>query len=316
MSTNRPPRLVAVLNPAAGSDGERLIEELAARDAVRVEVVTTTAPGTAAELAHKAVTDPEPPSAVVSVGGDGTTFEVASGLWRARAAGVRAVPPLLVAPGGTGNSVYRGLWNDEPWPEVVERVATGRTRTRALDLAQVEHDEEIVVLGSGSGLFAQTLLKAAELPGSGRQLLMDAALAAMAEHVPYPGRVTVDGVAVHEGGIVETIVGGFRYRGGLLNLVPHSMLDDGLLDVTVVTAAADMNAFAQAALGGDVYEVPGIVRGRGVRVVVERTDGEPLLYEHDGEVMPRGVAACALRVLPAALDVLTTTDTPAWFGEG
>ncbi|MFF8725765.1 diacylglycerol/lipid kinase family protein [Streptomyces sp. NPDC015171] len=316
MSAQQPLRLAAVLNPAAGSDGEQLIAALASSDAARVRVISTTAAGDAADIAYKLAADAEPVDAVVSVGGDGTVFEVATGLWRAREAGVTAVPPLLVAPGGTGNSVYRGLWNDVPWEAVVGHVTSGRARTRSLDLARIEQNDQIVVLGSGSGLFAQTLVKAAELPGSGRQLLMDAALAAMMEHVPYQGRIVVDGKVVHEGGVVETIVGGFRYRGGLLNLVPRSMLDDGLLDITVVTDEADMNTFAHATLAGDVYEVPGIRWGRGEHVVVERVDGEPLLYEHDGEVMPRTGPACGLRVLPAALDVLTTPETPDWFREG
>ncbi|MFI9626375.1 diacylglycerol/lipid kinase family protein [Streptomyces sp. NPDC052042] len=316
MSTKQRSRLVAILNPAAGGDGEHLVETLASRERVRVDVVRTTAAGTAADIAYKVAGDSESVDGVVSVGGDGTTFEVATGLWRAGRAGVENVPPLLVAPGGTGNSVYRGLWNDEPWTAVVERVMSGRSRTRALDLARIDQNDQIVVLGSGSGLFAQTLLKAAELPGSGRQLLMDAAVAAMADHVPYEGRVSVDGEVVYEGGVVETITGGFRYRGGLLNLVPRSVLDDGLLDITVVTAEADMNAFAQAALGGNVYDVPGIGWRRGAHMTIERLDGQPLLFEHDGEVMPRVSASCDLHTLPAALDVLSTSDATAWFREG
>ncbi|MCE0444988.1 hypothetical protein LT493_06360 [Streptomyces tricolor] len=114
MSAQQRLRFAAILNPAAGSDGEQLIADLAAREAVEVRTFTTTAPGDAPDIAYKLAADAEPVDAVVSVGGDGTVFEVVTGLWRAREAGV-ATPPLLVAPGGTGNSVYRGLWNDASW---------------------------------------------------------------------------------------------------------------------------------------------------------------------------------------------------------
>ncbi|MFC7310224.1 diacylglycerol/lipid kinase family protein [Streptomyces monticola] len=308
-------RLAAIVNPAAGSDGDSLVDALASHATADVSVLRTTGPGDAADLGYKLAAEATPPDVVVSVGGDGTAFEVASGLRRAHESGAGPVPPLLVAPGGTGNSVYRGLWNDAPWEDVVREVTGGRARTRALDLARIEQNDQLVVLGSGSGLFAQTLLKAAELPGRGRELLMDAALAAMAEHEPYLGRVSVDGRVIHEGGIVETIMGGFRYRGGLLNLVPLSVLDDGLLDITVVTSLADMNAFAEAALGGNVYDVPGIRQGRGRHLTVERLDGQPLLFEHDGEVMPRTTPVCDLHVLPGALNVLTPSEAPAWFRE-
>ncbi|WP_406398636.1 diacylglycerol kinase family protein [Streptomyces sp. NBC_00879] len=309
-------RVAAVVNPAAGSDGDRLVATLEAVGTAEVRTVRTTAPGDAADIAYKLAADAAPPDLIVGVGGDGTIFEVATGLYRAGDSGAAPVPPLLVAPGGTGNSVYRGLWNDEPWETVAERALRGNATARTIDLARVEQNDQIVVLGSGSGLFAATLLAARNRPEKGRELLMAAALAAMETHEPYPGRISIDGKVLHEGGIVETIVGGFRYRGGLLNLVPESIVDDRLLDITVVTSAVDMNAFAQAAIQGNVYEVPGIRWGRGERITVERVDGQPVLFEHDGEVMPQTTPSYDIHVVPAALTVLTSADAPPWFKEG
>lgn len=309
------PTIAAIVNPAAGGEGDGVLAALTAGGEADVRVVATSAPGDATDLAYKLAVDEVPPDLVLSVGGDGTVHEVATGLRRAAVTGTAAVPPLLVAPGGTGNSVYRGLWNDAPWPEVAEHALRGTAVTRTLDLARIEQSDHTVVLGSGSGLFAATLLAARGRPEKGRDLLMAAALAAMADHEPYPGRVSVDGRTVHEGGIVETIVGGFRYRGGLLNLVPESVLDDGLLDITVVTSDVDLDTFARAAVQGHVYDVPGILWGRGERITVERVDGEPVLYEHDGEVMPRTSAGYDIQVVPAALKVLTAPVAP-WFREG
>ncbi|MEU9418154.1 diacylglycerol kinase family protein [Streptomyces sp. NPDC051000] len=309
-------RVAVVVNPAAGGDGDRMVAALEAVGAAEVHTVRTTAPGDARDIAFKLAGAAEPPDLIVSVGGDGTVCEVATGLFRAGEAGAGAVPPLLVAPGGTGNSVYRGLWNDEPWEKVAALALRGGAAVRTIDLARIEQNDHVVVLGSGSGLFAATLLAARNRPEKGRDLLMAAALAAMEDHEPYPGRVTVDGKVLHEGGVVETIVGGFRYRGGLLNLVPTSIVDDGLLDVTVVTSAVDMAAFAQAAVLGDVHDVPGILWGRGERITVADTGGRAVLFEHDGEVMPRNTPSYDIHVVPAALTVLTAADAPAWFKEG
>lgn len=309
-------RVAVVVNPAAGGDGDRIVAGLEAVGAAEVRTVRTTAPGDARDIAYKLAAGAAPPGLIVSVGGDGTVCEVATGLFRAAESGAVAVPPLLVAPGGTGNSVYRGLWNDAPWETVAALALRGGSATRRIDLARIEQNDHIVVLGSGSGLFAATLLAARDRPEKGRDLLMAAAVAAMESHEPYQGRVTVDGEVLYEGGIVETIVGGFRYRGGLLNLVPQSLVDDGRLDITVVTSAADMQAFAQAAVQGDVYSVPGITWGRGERITVEETGGQPVLYEHDGEVMPRTTPSYDIHVVPAALTVLTAADAPPWFKEG
>lgn len=307
-------RVAAIVNPAAGGNGERAAAIMAAVGTASVEVLTTTAPGDAENIAFKLAGEAAPPDIVAAVGGDGTTCEVVTGLYRAREAGAAAVPPLLVAPAGTGNSTYRGLWNDEDWQTVAGRALRGGATARALDLAAIEQNDHVVVLGSGSGLFAASLLATRGRTEKGRELLLAAALEAMSSYVPYPGRVTVDGEVLYEGGIVETIVGGFRYRGGFLNLVPRSVVDDRLLDITLVTAAVDMGVFAQAAFSGDVYEVPGITWGRGARITVERLDGQPLLYEHDGEVMPRTTPSYDIRVVPGALTVLTPPEPPLWFG--
>ncbi|WP_316525471.1 diacylglycerol/lipid kinase family protein [Kitasatospora brasiliensis] len=308
-------RVVAIVNPAAGGDGDRAVAALEQVGTATVEVLTTAAPGDATDIAYKLACEAAPPDIVVGVGGDGTICEVVTGLYRARESGAAAVPPLLVAPAGTGNSSYRGLWNDAPWEEVAGRALRGEAITRTIDLARIEQNDHLVLLGSGSGLFAASLVAIRNRPEKGRELLMAAALAAMEAYVPYQGRVTVDGETVYEGGIVETIVGGFRYRGGLLNLVPESVVDDGLLDITLVTAAVDMNAFAQAALNGHVYDVPGIRTGRGRRIGIERLDGQPMLFEHDGEVMPETTQSYQIHVIPAALTVLTPAGAPPWFGE-
>lgn len=314
MTEDKQLRVAAVINPAAGGDGARALAVLQGAGACDLEVLTTTAPGDAANIAYKLAAGGARPDVVVAVGGDGTVAEVAAGLHRAGVSGIGDVPPLLVAPAGTGNSVYRGLWNDADFAEAAGQALAGRAAARVLDLAVIEQTDHVSLLGSGSGLFAATLVAARNRPEKGRDLLMAAALAAMEGYVPYPGRVRVDGTTVYEGGIVETITGGFRYRGGLLRLVPDSVLDDGLLDITIVTAAADMNAFARAALGGHVYEVPGILAGRGTSVSIERTDGQPILYEHDGELMPEDMPSYDLRVLSGALTALTAPGELAWFG--
>jgi diacylglycerol kinase (ATP) len=306
-------RVAAIVNPAAGGDPDGVVATLRAIGTATVDRVDTAAPGDAADLAYKLAIGDTPPDLVVSVGGDGTVCDVVTGLHRAHESGAVAVPPLLVAPAGTGNSTYRGLWNDAPWADVAAQALAGRARTRTIDLARMAHNEHVVVLGSGSGLFAASLLAIRNRPERGRELLMAAALAAMTTYVPYQGRVLVDDEVVYAGGIVETIVAGFRYRGGLLQLVPRSIVDDGRLDITIVTTAVSMPAFAQAAMGGNVYDVPGIEWARGMRIAVERSDGQPILFEHDGEMMPEDRPSYELAVLPGALTVLTTTEPLPWF---
>jgi diacylglycerol kinase (ATP) len=309
-------RVAAVVNPAAGGDGDRAVAAMETVGTAVVEVIRTTAPGDATDIAYKLAVADSPPDIIAGVGGDGTIAEVVAGLYRARGAGIHAVPPLLVAPAGTGNSTYRGVWNDEPWDVVARRALSGGAVRRTFDLARIEQNGHVVVLGSGSGLFAASLQATRNRPEKGRALLMAAALAAMETYRPYPGRVTIDGEPFYEGDVVETIVGGFRYRGGILRLVPASFVDDHLLDLTLVTPDADMYVFGQAAVAGNVYDVPGIRHGRGSRITVERLDGWPVLFEHDGELMPETEHSYDIQVMPAALTALSSAQALPWFQNG
>jgi diacylglycerol kinase (ATP) len=57
---------------------------------------------------------------------------------------------------------------------------------------------------------------------------------------------------------------------------------------------------------GAHLSVPGVVYERGRRVTIERTDGRPLWFEHDGEVLPLGPSEYTVDVVPRAVPVLTT----------
>jgi diacylglycerol kinase (ATP) len=93
----------------------------------------------------------------------------------------------------------------------------------------------------------------------------------------------------------------------VFDVLPHSLRDDGLLDVCViggeVTAAEALTLMRTGAhLAAD-----GVVYGRGRSITVERTDGEPLRFEHDGEVVPGDATSFTVDVVPAALPFAVST---------
>jgi diacylglycerol kinase family enzyme len=100
-------QVVAIVNPGAGGDPRGLLDELlsATPRRVQVDVQWTRGGGDAEHIAAEHSYSPS--TVVVAVGGDGTVREVA-GIHRAG-----ANPALVVAPAGTGNSSYLGLWNDQ-----------------------------------------------------------------------------------------------------------------------------------------------------------------------------------------------------------
>jgi diacylglycerol kinase (ATP) len=212
---------------------------------------------------------------------------------------------LFVVPGGTGNSNYRALAGDLPWEEALERALAALPGSISrLDLAQALELGELIVLGAGAGLTAEVMSAAGGLQLIGRAKLAAGLERAITQFTPYDGRVSVDGTLLYEGPTVLANVGGSPYRAWQYNVLPGSLLDDGLLDVCVVSAdilPADVPALL---LTGEHVGRPGVCYGRGSTVVIERTDGVPLCFEHDGELAARVSPRYTVQVQPGALAVL------------
>ncbi|MFE1798955.1 diacylglycerol/lipid kinase family protein [Streptomyces sp. NPDC059517] len=303
-----PKSVLIVANPAAGSysadttaEALRLVWEAGPA----VDLILTRHPGHARALA-RAATGPGGPDVLVSMGGDGTAHELTTGL-----ADSPEHPALLVLPGGSGNSLYRELWSDRLWQSVLE-TALAAPHVRQVDLIRVAETRGIALLGASTGLAARTLNpdRARGSAARGRERYEKALLDALRTGFPpYPGRVTVDGAEVHSGDTVCANVGGGRYRAGRFMACPHSVLDDGLLDVCVAGTALPTPELLQLAREGRHVGREGVVYARGRRVVLERTDGRPLLFEYDGDLVRSGDATrYTLDVAPRALRVLAPAE--------
>lgn len=319
-------RCLVVANPASGgaSGGlTRAVLERCRRTAVDVRLARTRGGGVdagrvAAEVGGLIGGDR---SLAVAVGGDGTVREVAEGLMR----GLRRWPPdpgapapavrgpadrgacwaLVVVPAGTGNSVYRALWEDRPWQEVLDGALAGGARARGIDVGRIAATGEAVVLGASAGLLAEVAARARSLHTvAGRERYAAAAAAALGAHAPFPGRVEVDCEVCAEGLLSLVAVGGGRYRGGTFDLLPRSVLDDGLLDVCAVAATGRerLGELALLAAEGRHVAEPEVSYRQGRSVAVRRTDGQDLVFEHDGDPCAVG-AEVTLEVRAKALPV-------------
>jgi diacylglycerol kinase (ATP) len=300
-----------VANPNAGTVSTDFVADVADRAAhylPSVRVVWTGGSGDATSIV-RAECAAHPPDdtglrVVAVVGGDGTVREVVEGLMAAWTPARSQA--LFVMPGGTGNSNYRAHWGETPWTTALESALGPQPGpVRMLDLAWVVELGELVVLGAGAGLSAQVVGAApTTVPAAGGERLAVGLERAAASYVPYPGRVTVDGRVIHEGDTVLANAGGGQHRAWQYRVLPHSVLDDGLLDVCVVGAEVDPNAVPGLLRAGRHLYEPGVVYGRGRQVVIERTDGLPLCFEHDGEQAVEISPRFTLEVVPRVLPVL------------
>lgn len=304
-------RCLIIANPAAGRIGVNLVQDIGdacARHCVSVSRRWTRSRGHAVRLASAAVSGSADDEflVVVAVGGDGTAHDVACGMVLGGTSPQRHA--LLVIPAGTGNSTYRALWGDLEWPEAIRSaLADPVRRARSIDLAMIVESGQLVLLGAGAGLTAQVLDSARDVKEVGPGRLQAGLERALADYVPYAGRVTIDGTVVHEGPTLFANVGGGPFRAWQYLVLPDSVLDDGLLDVCVVGTGIGVgfDVFQDLMRQGRHVTQPGVQYRRGRTVVLERTDGLPLCFEHDGELVADPGSRVTLEARPGLLPVLS-----------
>lgn len=262
-------RIALVHNPGSGrgSDADELAAAL--RDAGAAEVTTR---------AIDALDDGPPDRGtdrVVVAGGDGSIAPTA--VWAADA-GV----PFAVIPAGTANDFARALELPADRAEAVRLAADPRAALRPLELGRA--DGRPFVNAANAGLAVHAARRAQPLK---RQLgplayAVGAVRAGAREH-PIDVTVSADGTERFRGSAWQVIVAATGAFGGGSQIAPASP-DDGVLDVTVITAGP-RPGLVRRAFGlrrGTLHEQDGVVRVTGHDVEVTLPAGEA--WNVDGEL--------------------------------
>ena len=222
-------RLALLVNPTSGKGrGGRLLGPVSAQlraDGDEVVVIT----GRDADEAFDLVRDRVAAGVdgLVAVGGDGlvnVALQVVAGT------GV----PLGLVPAGTGNDIARalGLPIDDP-AAAVQVVVAGRTR--AVDLGRVSGRWFAGVLGSGFDSMVNERANRMTWP-TGRSRYNIAILAELRTFKPVPYVLELDGETWETEAMLVAVGNGSSYGGGM-RVCPDARMDDGLLDVIVVSAS-------------------------------------------------------------------------------
>ncbi|MEG8184358.1 YegS/Rv2252/BmrU family lipid kinase [Nocardia terpenica] len=296
--------VLLVTNPLSGHGrGLTAAAAAAARFTDRGVRVTEVRGGTAEESVRQvraALAAAAAPDAVVCAGGDGLVCITLGAL-------AGSAVPLGLVPGGTGNDLARELGVPEHDPIAAADVVLDG-RVRRVDLGTVESSTEPIRFATvvGTGFDARVTLRANRMRyprGPLRYTL--AALAEMASGLAVPYRIELSGVPGQSDAVVEieavmVAVGNTRSYGGGMLICPDAVLDDGLLDVTVVGAMSrlEMIRLLPALAAGKRVDHPALSQYR-ASTIVATAPGAPATA--DGE--PAGVLPATFRALPGALPV-------------
>ena len=150
--------------------------------------------------------------------------------------GVQAVAgtgvPLGLIPSGTGNDVarYLGLPRTDP-VAAADRVIASRRRT--IDLARSGDRWFVTVLAAGFDAIVNERANAMTWP-RGQMRYNLATLAELRTFRPLPYVLELDGETVEHEAMLVAVGNGPSFGGGL-RITEGALLDDGLLDVVVIT---------------------------------------------------------------------------------
>lgn len=238
--------MIFIVNPVAGNGyaelvKKRLQDEMAIR-ALPYAFWYTSGPGHATVLAAEAAATPDC-TAVISVGGDGTSYEVACGL-------IGTKIPLGIIPAGTGNDFIKSTGTPKDPIAALEYILS--TKPRPVDVGSINDRLFLNVSGTGFDVTVLDYTLAAKKYMRGIFPYLVGLVRAVAHNKKVHLRLTVDGKTEEKDVLLCTVANG-RFIGGGIPICPVAQVDDGKLDVVVADVVPRWKI---------LYYLPGLLMGR------------------------------------------------------
>ena len=289
--------VLLVTNPLSGHGrGSAASVVAAARLRQRGAEVAEVSGATAAEsvrLVRDRLSGGHRPDAVVCAGGDGLVCVVLQAL-----AGIGV--PLGLVPGGTGNDLARELGVPQEDPIAAADIVLNGS-ARSIDLGEVQGPVRFATV-AGTGFDARVALRANRMRyPRGPLRYTVAALAELARGLAVPYRIELDDSAVVETEAIMVAVGNTRSYGGGMLICPDAVVDDGLLDLTVVGAMSrrEMLRMLPALSSGRRIDHPAVRQYRAAEITLT-APGAPVTADGD----PAGALPARFRALPGVQAVI------------
>lgn len=235
--------------------------------------------------------------AIVSVGGDGTAYEILNGIMQNTSSEKR--PPLGIIPLGTGNSFAPDL-GMRHWRDGIIAVLKGKRKPVDIMRFITEGDTFYSMNSIGFGLPADVSISGNKLKKIfGKSVYTVCAVAEVLRYKPHYTKLEVDG-KVYEYQGAFTNFSNSCYFGGNMKISPDSIIDDGVIEV-VVLENMPKNEIIKALptiYSGNHLMNPHVRVYRGKHIKVETVP--PKICNPEGEIF--GVTPLDIDVMPKEIE--------------
>ena len=294
---------LAIINPAAGGGRSRsllgpAVDRLRSAG-IEVDLRETSIPNHAPEIARDAWR--EGYRKFISVGGDGTSFEIVNGLFPL--SDHDELPTLAFLPLGTGNSFLRH-YSDRGVDHAMESLIAGRSRK--CDVLRLVHKDGVLyyinILSLGFAADVATL-RARRFSNWGEAGYQTAIFLCLARFRRRPFPLSVDGdTHIDDRSCLFLTFNNTKFTGGTMLIAPTAEAEDGLIEFV---------RWGPIGRVGLIRNLPGLYDGSHIQHPlaevrkVQRIDfhlDAPVDVMIDGEVIT--LHCQTLDVLPGALNVV------------
>lgn len=261
----------------------------------------------------------------IAVGGDGTVHDVLNGIatfveWQKTTSAPVSFRDftLGVIPLGSGNDWIRSLGRKKDIEASIDALYEAETgcqdvvKVSLLDPDALPCHRELsvsyMVNVGGVGLDARVCERVNRKKKEGKRgkvLYVTSLIDAIYRRIPSPVTVQCDGRTVFDGSFLSIAFGIGKYSGGGMRQTPEAVMDDGLLDMTVIPDIAMGRIACEAwrLFTGTFLTIPELTSCKGKVITViphGNVSGEPV--EVDGEVV--GKAPARFEVMPDQINVI------------
>ena len=264
----------------------------------------------AVELTVKAINDGF--RNIVAVGGDGSIHEVVNGIFIQKAVPTTEVS-LAVIPTGTGNDWIRMYGISKTYSEAVRSLAEKRSILQ--DVARVTFYETRVkhvrymANVAGLGYDAVVNLKYNNLKDEGKQgkmLYLRSTFNTFMKFRSKHFKISADGRPFYEGMVFSGAVGIGQYNGGGMQQTPNALVNDGLMDLTIIRKMSKFRVLRNFKLlySGNIYSNPKVIFTQAKEIEISTIPETRI--EIDGEAV--GFSPFTFELVPHSIRVVVGTS--------
>ena len=230
---------------------------------------------------------------IIAVGGDGSVHETLNGIMRwCDDNGVNPAEFTLgVAPIGSGNDWIKSLGVPHSMDEVITLIA--RNNTGVMDVVGVrsQSGKLCYMANIGGAGFDSHVCKRVNLQkesgARGKKIYLNALWQTMLTQKSINLRVIADDNSIYEGPVYSFALGNGRYSGSGMRQVPLAIMDDGILDVTIIPKMPLTTMVKQVPrlFNGTLNESHEVIMARCKKLEIIPLDQQSAdIFELDGEI--------------------------------